>query len=225
MLTEQHQANRLQYANDFINFGRENWHRTLMVDESTFCTASEGLLRVRRPLGTRFDRRFIHHIERSGRRSVSVWGMLTADGLGPLVRINGHLNALGYMDILEDHALPFINNFYEPFMNGNDMFWLEDSSPIHRAHIVQDFFNLNFNANRIPTPSRSLDLNSIEQVWAEIKKRNNKKHFSNENELWNAVEQEWLNLGNNADFCFNFVHSLPNRLRQVINNEGGSTRY
>lgn len=104
-------------------------------------------------------------------------------------------------------------------MDGN-MFWLEDNSPIHRAHIVEDFFNLNFNANRIPAPSRSPDLNPIEQVWAEIKKRNNKKHFSNENELWNAVEQEWFNLGNNADFCLNLVHSLPNRLSQVINNRG-----
>jgi len=144
-LNQNHKQNMLNFANNYLNFGIYNWYRTLMVDESTFCTTSYGVTLVRRPLGTRFDEQYLKFVQRSGRRSVSVWRILTGDGLGPLVRIDGRFTAERYADILEDYAIPFIEHSYTPYLNGNqNMVWLSDNSPIHTSNLVQVFFVIYF---------------------------------------------------------------------------------
>ncbi len=105
-LTRIHKENRLNFANNYVNFSINNWYRTLMVDESTFCTSGYGDTLVRRPLGTRFDEQYLKFVQKSGRWSISVWGILTGDGIGPLVRIDGRFTAERYADILEDYSIP-----------------------------------------------------------------------------------------------------------------------
>ncbi len=97
------------------------------MDECTFCTFNEGLVRVWRPFGTRFDEKYLQYVNRSGRRSVSCWGALTADGLSDLVRIHGHLDRFQYCDILEDNAIHslmgFMVIFYKTSRRCSGLFW------------------------------------------------------------------------------------------------------
>jgi transposase len=145
LLTNDNRVNRLNFANNFIDFGIDNWYRTLMVDESTFCTSCYGVILVRRPLGTRFDEEYLQHVQRSGRRLVSVWGVLTGDGLGPLIRIDGRFTAERYTDLLEDHVITYINDFYTQFMNnGENIFWLSDYSPGSHSKCGARFFCIKY---------------------------------------------------------------------------------
>jgi hypothetical protein len=226
LLTEQHKQRRLEFANQFVNWPIDNWFHTICVDECTFCTTNEGLVRVWRPLGTRFDEKYLQYVNRSGRRSVSCWGALTADGLSDLVRIHGHLDRFQYCDILEDNAIPFINGLYGDFLqNEQEVFWLADNSPIHTAGVVQDFFALNVPANALPWPPRSPDLNPIEHIWARIKNNLKNNIWRNEHELWDSVYREWNSVANDVDFLHNLISSMPRRLNEVIDKNGGSTKY
>ncbi|KAH7932509.1 hypothetical protein HPB52_024293 [Rhipicephalus sanguineus] len=64
----------------------------------------------------------------SGRCSVSVWGAMTKEGLGPLVRIRGPFTTAAYCDVLQHVFLPYVLD--GPFEDG--IYFLQhDRSPIH----------------------------------------------------------------------------------------------
>ena len=59
--------------------------------------------------------------------------------LGPLVIVEGKLDRWGYVDILEKHLLPYIQqNFKSKGYN-----FQQDNAPIHRAKDVTDWINQN----------------------------------------------------------------------------------
>jgi hypothetical protein len=150
----------LQFAQNYLNF--DEWHNTIFVDESTFMTGHAVRTLVRRPIGAAYDENFIVKKGHSGRRSVSVFGLLCAGGVGPLVRIEGRFDAEKYVNILDNTVLPFIE---ESFADGNFHYY-QDNSPIHRALIVRQWFNQNFEPNQLfQTPAKSPDINPIENLW------------------------------------------------------------
>ncbi|KAH6939608.1 hypothetical protein HPB50_019948 [Hyalomma asiaticum] len=70
----------------------------------------------------------------SGRCSVSVWGAISKDGLGPLVRIEGTFNASSYCDIVKETLVPYALD--GPFPDG--FYWLQhDHSPVHTARLAE----------------------------------------------------------------------------------------
>ena len=69
-----------------------------------------------------------------GRCSVSVWGAISKDGLGPLVRLEGPFTASRYCDVITRHLVPYALD--GPFSDGC-YFFQHDRSPIHKARIVQ----------------------------------------------------------------------------------------
>ena len=42
--------------------------------------------------------------------SVKVWGMISGDGVGPLVRLQGKVKAGVYKQLVKDHVLPVLRN-------------------------------------------------------------------------------------------------------------------
>ncbi len=219
-LSAGHRAHRLQFAENHINF--DQWHRTIFVDESTFQTGSAVRTLVRRPIRTAFDERYIKTVANSGRRSVSVFGIMSANGLGPLVRINGRFDSERYLQILDETVLPYIEDEFE---DGN-VFYYQDNSPVHRAGIVRNWFNQNFTPDQlIPTPAKSPDINPIENAWGRQKIRVSETGvYADEDELWLAISEAWLEMRETYN-CQNVVNSIPNRLQQIIDCNGGHTKY
>ncbi|KAH7974094.1 hypothetical protein HPB49_009808 [Dermacentor silvarum] len=76
---------------------------------------------------------FIQRVTASGRSAVSVWSVISAEGLGPIVRIQGCFNARSYCSILDDLLLPYL--VWGPFP-GNDFILQHDNSTIHKAKKV-----------------------------------------------------------------------------------------
>ncbi len=60
-----------------------------------------------------------------GGRGVMMWGCFSGKGLGPLVKVNGKMNYRNYIQILESHLLPLINNNF----NRQDYLFQDDNSP------------------------------------------------------------------------------------------------
>ena len=77
----------------------------------------------------------------------------------------------------------------------------------------------------LPWASQSPDLNSIKHVWKKLKDalRYRRDRRSNSDQLWQFVQEEWDKLS--KDFLQNLVSSLPRRMKALIKQRGGPTKY
>lgn len=220
-LTEVNKQNRLNFANEFINRDEDFWTSVIFSDEKTFQSCYNGRLRVYRPRNTRYDSNYIHSLNRSGRFSVSVWGWISADGIGVCHRIPGTLTALRYRDILENIMLPSVRAIF------NDNFvYQQDNSPIHTANIIRTWCNEN-HVDVLPWPAKSPDLNPIENVWAYMVKRiyhTRNIRPANTEELWQEIQNAWEAVRQNYDMR-SLIGSMRKRLQHTIAAHGGSTKY
>jgi len=132
-------------------------------DEATFQTGNAVRTLVWRPIGiqTAFKERYVLPSAQSGRRSVSVFGIMSGRGLGPLFRIDGRFDGQKYVEILDNIVLPYIEDQFP-----NDyIFYYQDNSLIHRSRIATHWFEQNLNPGQlIRPPPKSFDINPIETL-------------------------------------------------------------
>ena len=149
-----------------------------------------------------------------------VWGCFTADGLGPLIRINGRQKSSDYVDLLETHLLPFLD-ILDPDL---EYTFQDDSAPIHRARVVSNWFEEN-QVDHLPWPAQSPDLNPIEHLWDELERRVRRRIPlpTSEAELFSFLEEEWYNLDESV--YQNLINSMPNRILAVKKARGNPTKY
>ena len=69
-------------------------------------------------------------------------------------------------------------------------------------------------------PSQSPDLNPIENVWAELKKRVRTRRPTNLTPLHQLCQEEWAK--NHPTYCGKLVEGYPKRLTQF---KGNATKY
>jgi hypothetical protein len=220
-LSAGHRAERLEFAHEYLNF--DEWDKTIFVDEACFQTGHRVRTLVRRPIGCAFDEQYILETAHSNRKSIPVFGLLTANGLGPLIRIEGRFNSDKYHDILNQVVLPFAQH---EFPDGN-FYYYQDNSPVHRGNIVLDWFEHNVPFGQLfRAPRKSADLNVIENAWGQRKIAVSEEGLLiTENELWLAICDTWGNMRENVNFTANLVNSMPDRLQAAIEKNGYHTKY
>lgn len=74
---------------------------------------------------------------------------------------------------------------------------------------------------------RGGDLNPMETLWAEVVRTMEKgwQPAVDGDELWNAVEAAWLEVTASERYILALMASVPPRLAQVLEEEGGWTGY
>ncbi|KAH7978084.1 hypothetical protein HPB49_004435 [Dermacentor silvarum] len=166
---------------------------------------------------------FIQRVAASGRSAVSVWGAITFQGLGPLVRIEGRFNADSYCSILDDVLLPYLVG--GPFPD-NEFILQHDNSPFHKARKVGVYLD-DRDVAVLDWPPQSPDVNVIESVWGRMKfsMASQQLHVLSADALWTVVEEEWGRLSANTTFCRSLYSSMPSRMRAIIDAGGEATRY
>lgn len=218
-LSERNRQDRINFALHYQNMPIDFWKTVIFSDESTFQSSPNTHTRlVTRPRNRRLAPQYVQQNNRSGRLSVAVWGWMSYAGTGTIWDINGHLTALQYKDILENVMLPSVTSLYDQFT------FQHDNSPIHTANVVQQWITDN-NLRLLNWPARSPDLNPIENLWGYIKNRmrENARERRDRNLLWQRIVQEWEEVSD--DYCHKLTESMPSRLEEVIQNNGGWTHY
>lgn len=114
--------------------GFQFWNSTYFTDESPFWTSPTHKVHVYCPLGTDLEPCYLQTVRQSGRQCVSVWGCISALGIGLLHRIRGRFNTHEYTRLLDNVFLPFAT---KQFPAG--FYYLQDNSPIHTGHVVKDW--------------------------------------------------------------------------------------
>lgn len=221
-LAEEKKQGRIIFALNYIINDENFWGQVVFSDEKVFKSCNDGHVRVYRPPSTRYDEKYTFDPQISGRFSVNVWAWMSLNGLGVCWNSGGHLNSIKYIEILDNIMLPSV---IEVFPENNFIFQ-QDNCSIHTAHRVRQWF-LNKNIELIPWPSKSPDLNPIENVWGlmvkHIRKLNN--HPNNAQELEGIIEDAWENSSQEVDLARNLILSMPARLQAVLDANGAMTKY
>ena len=139
------------------------------------------------------------------------FGGISGDGVGPFHLCNGNVNAHVYKDILEANSAHIVGKLLA-----------QDNAPCHKALLVRRWLDKK-GVQTLPWPAYSPDLNPIENVWAAMKSQVQGKRFANKDALWNELVSIWN--GFSVQCIRKYIDSMPDRVRAVIDANGGFTKY
>lgn len=228
-----HRKLRLDFAQRYQHWTVDDWKRVLWSDEVKFnLFNSDGNFYIRRPKGTRYCPKYTHSTVKFNGGGIMCWGCFSSASMGPLVLIEGIMNASKYREIMQKSMLPFANANMSP-----DWLYQQDRDPKHTSELMlgqklkirrgvfvrmPGWFRLN-NVDLLRTPPYSPDCNPIEHLWAHVKRELKGYRFSTKMELWDRVQEIWSSISQSK--ASRLVASMPRRLQEIIKAKGGPTRY
>ncbi|GBN23970.1 Transposable element Tc3 transposase [Araneus ventricosus] len=148
-----------------------------------------------------------------------VWAAFGFNGQVGLAFLDGRKNSPKYIEILENHLMPFAEN-----IEGGNWKYHHDNAPIHTSNATKNYLNSK-NVTVLEWPPMSPELNPIENVWC-IMSRNvyeNGGQFYAVNALKTAIESAWYNL--EPEILKTLNMSLEKRVYDVILNNGKTLNY
>ena len=152
-----------------------------------------------------------------------VWGIISYNGIGPLVRIDKieegerTLNGERYLTILKRYLLRNYSN-----LANQKLIFQQDNAPPHRYHEVQTWLREK-EIVMMNWPPQSPDMSLIENVWNELKFRLRGKAYSNKEKLWKDLQREWKLIS--KEYIRGLYDSLPRRLQALKKSKGNHTIY
>lgn len=208
---------RLQFCQKYKKWTAKEWSRVMFSDESMFCQFGTHLSRVRRPVGTRYDRRYTVSTMKHPQK-IMVWGCFSGTGRGSLhfMKPNEIVNAKKYIEIIAA-KLPTVMSIH------NSMVFQQDGAPCHTAKVVQKWLK-DHKIDVLEWPGNSPDLNPIENLWELMKRRVASKCPRNMQDLIYWLKITWCR-DVTPELCQKLAYSMPNRINSVIKNKGQPTKY
>ena len=125
------------------------------------------------------------------------------------------------MAVLEQFVRPIIAILGDPQTN---WLFMDDNATCHTSHLSQAK-KQELGLRRLDWPAKSPDLNPIEHVWAWIKREVRKRLRASDNidRLEQLIRGAWQNIP--QPIVDGLIDSMTNRVREVINKNGGITHY
>ena len=211
--------NRYQFALYHQDWEVEDWTDVIFTDESKIFCQKSGSCLVRRFKGEEIARSY--YIPRQmyhGGLEMMVWGSVSGNGVGRIVKLEGKIDAFKMLEILEF-------NLDWRMMANNHLILQHDNCGPFNNKIVDQWCESN-NVTQLPWPANSPDLNIIENISASIKERLHldRQEIFDKDDLWEHTLRHWYS-DKTDNIILNCYQSLPRRIREVIRNHGYHTKY
>ena len=145
-----------------------------------------------------------------------LWGCFSAGGTGALRKIDGIRREENGVDILKQHLKKSVRKLKLGFKWVFQM----DNDPKHTSKILAKLDN---KVKVLERPSQRPDLNPIEHLWAELKKRVRARRPTNLTQLHKLCQEEWAKI--HPTYCGKLVEGYRKRLTQVKQFKGKATKY
>lgn len=187
------------------------------MDEKTIQTYPNGRVLVKRRVNQRYDpEKIVTNETQNTKNKVNLVGIISCTDANMIYSVSTNLNGDEFKQLMERK----IKN-----MLTENSIVVMDRASIHTKglkflnesgiEVIEDF------------PPKSNDLNPIENIWAELQKRVNKKlrniTVSTKDQLLNIIEQSWTDIP--FDVIRTAIMSMPLRLKEVIRMQGRQTRF
>lgn len=217
LLKMMHKKARKQFAEDKQTKDMDYWNHVLWSDETKInLFGSDGVKRVWRQPGEEYKDKCVLPTVKHGGGSVMVWGCMSAAGTGELQFIEGTMNANMYCDILKQSMIPSLRRL------GRRAVFQHDNDPKHTSKTTTALLK-KLRVKVMDWPSMSPDLNPIEHLWGILKWKVEERKVSNIHQLRDVVMEEWKRTP--VATCEALVNSMPKRVKAVLENNGGHTKY
>ncbi len=141
-----------------------------------------------------------------------VWDCMTTAGTGELRFIEGNMDSNMYCDILKQKMMPSLQKLFQKHNN----------HPKHTTKMTTALL-MKLKVMVMEWPSMSPDLNPTEHMWGILKRKVEKHHVSNIQQLRDVIMEEWKRMP--ATNCAALVNSMPRRIKAVLDNNGAPTKY
>ncbi|RWS23712.1 hypothetical protein B4U80_13334 [Leptotrombidium deliense] len=222
-LTDEIIDERFDYALNYSNWTNTECNRIVCMDECSVNTQPNGTVRVTRKRGERYEQENIDASQYPGKISVPIHAWISSSGIGTVTRIEGNMNSQKYIAILTEE-LPKIDEQF----GGRNWNLVHDRSTIHMSRATSVFIREN-GINDMQHPRKSPDLNPIENVFAELKRRINNRireegRIRTADQLFEWIKYAWIQIGN-TNFVHNCYVTFPHRFYEVTNRHGHHSSY
>lgn len=219
LLTAKNRRDRIAFCEFVKDWTPEMWERVLWSDETTIRQhGNKGAMFVRRLPGTRYDpNNCVATVKHSP--SVMVWGSFSACGRGNLWFLppNTTMRAANYLKVLQERLLPMME------IRQTSIF-MHDGAPCHRAKSVARWLHEQSVTVLSPWPGNSPDLNPLENLWSILKTKVAQHNPTSLQHLHEVIREVWCR-EIDPELCKRLVHNMPQRVREVLKNKGGPTKY
>jgi len=166
----QHVTKRLNWALAHRDWTCEDFEGVIWSDECSVEKSKDPREQwVFREPGEKWLNDCVHPKEKNKGISLMVWGCFWGKKKGPLVPITqGNITKTRYTRLLRRHLIPVIHQMLACSIH--DFLFQQDNAPVHKAYSIMDWLEGN-HIDVFEHPPYSPDLNPIEHVWVELKKR------------------------------------------------------
>lgn len=217
MLSAANIEGRKKFALDHIHW-TDQWRKIIFSDEKKFnLDGPDGFAYYWHDLRTE-ERIFSKR--QSGGGSVMVWGAIGYLKKMPLSYISTRMNAIQYQEMVGPH---FPAYGYE--CAGLRWQFQQDNAPIHVARSTLADFERRGISIFPNWPSKSPDMNIIENIWSVLARDVYKegRQYNNKDELKEAIEAAWQNIP--QEKIQKLYDSLPRRIISLHDAKGKLTEY
>jgi DDE superfamily endonuclease len=138
--------------------------------------------------------------------------------VGDIAIFTENLDAKRMKAILQKHLIKSARRLVP-----SGQWWLlQDHDPKHDSVMAKTWIH-NHGVDQIDFPAYSPDLNPIENLWNNLKRRVEAHNARNIEELKQPLYDEWY--ATSKDFLVSLVESMPQRCKAVIESKGHKIKY